>query len=138
MQIRSTCGEHFSPMMNPRTHKNGIREDKDGSLTLLLLKSLRGQLRHLHGRKQSCPQPTAQHDFLQLFLPTPTDSKGCAPNPQLCADKRHSTKKKTYPERVKKKGCCQDQHKVGSHGGERAEGRGRGWAGSGFFPRVGA
>lgn len=122
VQICSTCGEHFSSMMNPRTHKNGFREDKDGSLTLVLLKSLRDQLTHLYGRKQSCPQPTAQRDFIQLFLPTPADSKGCAPNPQLCADKRHSTKKKTYPERVKKKGCCQDQREVGSHGGERARG----------------
>lgn len=76
----------------------------------------------MYGRQQSCPQPTAQRDFNHLSLPTPADSKGCAPNPQLCAEKTHSTKKKTYPERVKKKGCCQDQRKVGSHGGERARG----------------
>lgn len=122
----------------PEDHRKEIREEKDGSLTLVLLKSFRDQLRHLYGENQSCPQPTAERVRQRLYsapsfwLQRLRIQKD-APRTQNCARRRrHAAEMKTYPERVKQKGCCQDQREVRSHGGGRAGGRAserasRGW-----------
>lgn len=130
--------------MNPNTHKNGIGTGKDGSFTGSV-KDVTGPINALGHTK---PKQSAVDGGAQPLSSAPgrllrrLQIQEDAPRTRNSARRR---KAKTYPELVKQEDRCQDQREVSSHGGGLAgqggpggaEGRGRGRAGSGFFPRVG-